>query len=270
MCMSIFCANRITRRALPSRLLFAPLMAALLLALPQSAHSQSEASDESFADPNQHKIDILLSSIKVDSPDTLKMNNYSKIAQTASNYDTAIKYAQLSLDFCKPTDRQLMANNYHIVGNALYMKEMADDALPNFFKEMDLRNQMSDKKGIAGACAAIGWCYEDLNIPDSTFKYFNKALNIHLEMHDTTGVSDIYRYIGEEYLHLSLYDNAEDNYLKALSYAEQSGNKLEMAMCYRSIGEMLVKESDTTIMRGIVYLKKSIELFEQTETGNGA
>ena len=259
--MSNFSANRIVRCVPLLRQFFAFLTAAVLFVLSQNAYSQENA-DKKYVDPDQPKINKLLKAIKANPTDSLKAYNYNKIAKLVNDNDTSIKYAQMSLQFCKAADKPLMANNYHLIGYALYMNDSIEAALEYYFMEADLYIKLSNKKGIANAYSSIGWCYEDLNIPDSTFKYFNKALNLHLELHDTTGVSGTYRNIGEEYLHLSLYDNAEDNYMKALSYAEMSGNKLEMAMCYRSIGEMLVKESDTTITRGIAYLKKSIQLLD--------
>ena len=179
-----------------------------------------------------------------------------------------MKYAALSLEYCKPTDSALISSDYYELGYAYYIKDDARDALDYTLKAMHVYNDSSKNKYVAQACLGAGLCYEDLNVPDSIFLYFNRALNIYISLQDTLGVCQTYKDLGDVYTHMKLYANAEENYRKALSFATLMNDTLDMATYYRCIGQLLSKKSDTLITSAIENLKKSIYLFETSNTDN--
>ena len=243
--------------------------AAVLFATPQVAYSQEENPDTTtIAEPEQPNLNNTPVVIKKREPDIEKAKEYCRMAIASDNIDTIMKYAALSLEYCKPTDSALISSDYYELGYAYYIKDDARDALDYTLKAMHVYNDSSKNKYVAQACLGAGLCYEDLNVPDSIFLYFNRALNIYISLQDTLGVCQTYKDLGDVYTHMKLYANAEENYRKALSFATLMEDTLDMATYYRCIGQLLSKKSDTLITSAIENLKKSIYLFETSNTDN--
>ena len=243
--------------------------AAVLFMLSQIAYSQSEDLDTAnLAETEQPNLNNKLVVIKKREPDIEKAKEYCRMAIASDNIDTIMKYAALSLEYCQPTDSELISCDYYELGYAYYIKDDARDALDYTLKAMHVYNDTSKNKYVAQACLGAGLCYEDLNVPDSIFLYFNRALNIYITLQDTAGICQTYKDLGDVYTHMKLYANAEENYQKALAFATLMNDTLDMAAYYRCIGQLLSKKSDTLITIAIENLKKSIYLFETKNTDN--
>lgn len=229
--------------------------------LPQAVFSQDTDTDE-FVDPNQPQIDSLLNVTKPDSPDSVKARNYYSVAWITCDNDTCLKYALLSLEFCKPTDSVLIARNYNNLSYSYYMKDETRKALQYRLKAADIYNKVSYKQDEAISFMSIGKFYEDLNIRDSIFYYYNKALKYFAETQDTGRLIKLYFGLSSAYFNSSLYANAEENLRKALNYAELSNDTLKIAYSYSRIGEIYLLQSDTLLNRTIKILNKSVQMYE--------
>lgn len=269
--MSIFSANRIVRCAPLLRQFFAFLtvLVLVLFLLPRTAYPQDQVQDSiAFAEPEQSTFNGMPIVIKKRQPDIEKAKKYCKMAAASDNIDTIMKYAALSLEYCKSTDSALLSSDYYELGYAYYIKDDARDALNYTFKAMHVYDDSAKNLYVAQACLGAGLCYEDLNMPDSIFYFFNRALNIFITLEDTSGIAGTYKDLGDVYMHMKLYVNAEENYRKALSYATISNDTLEMASFYRCIGKLFTNKSDSTVSSAIDNLKKSIGLFESKKIDN--
>ncbi|MBO4602887.1 MAG: histidine kinase [Salinivirgaceae bacterium] len=244
-----------------SKRLILLIIAAALQMLPQAVFSQDTDTDE-FVDPNQPQIDSLLNVTKPDSPDSVKARNYYSVAWITCDNDTCLKYALLSLEFCKPTDSVLIARNYNNLSYSYYMKDETRKALQYRLKAADIYNKVSYKQDEAISFMSIGKFYEDLNIRDSIFYYYNKALKYFAETQDTGRLIKLYFGLSSAYFNSSLYANAEENLRKALNYAELSNDTLKIAYSYSRIGEIYLLQSDTLLNRTIKILNKSVQMYE--------
>ena len=155
-----------------------------------------------FVDPNQTKIDSLLNTILPETSDSVKAWNYYKIANISYNNDSSLKYAFLSLEYCKPADTLLTAFNYSEIGYAYYMKDETRNALKYRLKAADLYNKIPNRQREAITYMSIGKFYEDLNINDSIFYYYNKALMYFTETQDTSRIISLYFGLGSAYLNM--------------------------------------------------------------------
>ena len=250
-------------RKMSVKIVVALLAAASMLS--QAAYCQDEGPDTiGFVEPEQPNHKPV--EIKQRQPDIEKAKQYSELASQSDNVDTIMKYAALSLEYCKSTDSALISSDYYELGYAYYMKDDARDALDYTFRAIHVYDDSTKNKYVAQAFLGVGLCYEDLNEPDSIFLYFNKALQIYITLRDTVGVAVTYKDLADVYMHMKMYANAETNYQKALQYATLLNDTLEMAKFYRCVGQLLSKKSDTTINRAIENLKKSIYMFESKNT----
>ena len=241
--------------------IFIPLIIATILQLlPQIACSQE--TDNDFVYPNQPQIDSLLNATNSNSPDSVKAMNYYKVSNLTCDNDTRIKYALLSLEYCKSTDMRLLSDNYSNLAYAYYMKDESRTALKYRFKAANIFHERSDKQNEAITFLHIGNCYLDLNIKDSIFYYYNKAIVYFTETRDTNLLIPSYNNLGQIYSNMSLYANAEENHRKALDYSLATNDTLQMAHCYCYLGIAIGNQSDSLINQAIRYLSKSIRLFE--------
>ncbi|MBO7497008.1 MAG: SpoIIE family protein phosphatase [Salinivirgaceae bacterium] len=253
------------RQFFNSKSLFVLLTVVFLL--PQSVYCQDESPDTlAFVEPEQ--LDFKPVEIKKHEPNIEMAKKYCEMAIASDNIDTIMKYAALSLEYCKPTDSALLSSDYYELGYAYYIKDDARDALDYTFRAMHVYDDSAKNKYVAQACLGVGLCYEDLNVPDSIFLYFNKALNIYITLQDTAGVCQTYKDLGDVYTNMKMYANAEEAYRKALHFSTLSNDTLDMATHYRCIGQLLSKKSDTLINSAIENLRRSIYLFESKETDN--
>ena len=192
-------------RKMSIKIFFALLVASFML--PQTAYCQDKAPDTlAFAEPEQ--FDFKPVEIKKHEPDIEMAKKYCEMAIASDNIDTIMKYAALSLEYCKSTDSALISSDYYELGYAYYMKDDARDALDYTFKAIHVYDDSTKNKYVAQAFLGVGLCYEDLNEPDSIFLYFNKALQIYITLRDTVGVAVTYKDLADVYMHMKMYANA--------------------------------------------------------------
>lgn len=239
--------------------IFFNILTFLLILFSPAAVFGQEA-DDIFIDPAQNKIDSLLSRAKNADDDSVKAGSYTQIAFITSSVDTTIKYARLSLQYCKETDTLLKARDYDYLGFAYWMQDESRTALSYLFEAVDLCKKLKKTKAAAHTFLIIGSCYEDLNIRDSIFPYYNMAIKYYVEAQDTANLIIAYNGLGRIYDNMSLYDNAEETYRKALSYASNANDTINTAWCYNNIGNAMGSKSEMD--SAIANLRKSVFLFE--------
>ncbi|MBQ3656476.1 MAG: tetratricopeptide repeat protein [Bacteroidales bacterium] len=232
----------------------------LFILLLKSTAAFSQEVDDDFIDPAQNQIDSLLNLADTAVEDSVKAKSYTEIAFITSSVDTCLKYAHLSLKYCRETDSLLKAKNYDYLGFAYWMQDESRTALTYLFNAVDLFNKTSRPKAAAHTFLIIGSCYEDLNIRDSIFPYYNMAIKYYVEAQDTANLIMAYNGLGRIYDNMSLYDNAEETYRKALTYALAANDTVNAGWCYNNIGSSMGSKSE--IDSAIENLTKSVYLFE--------
>ncbi len=246
------------RRRLTPRLLLTLLMAAMLHTLPATAQD-----DDDPIGPIQQQIDSLLNLIKPNSPDSVKAFYYNKISEITSSVDTTIKYALLSLDFCKEQDKFLIATNHRFIAWGYWMNDDTKTALPYLLKSTELFNQDSNIYQLEQNYRLLSSFYEELNKPDSIKYYINKALEIDMMLKDTTLISKCYKTLCSIYSKKNFHQEAVQHILKAIELDSLSGDMLEYAFCYFRLGELYSLNYSSSIssnQKAKKYLLKSIRL----------
>ena len=232
----------------------------MLTTLPALAQEDSE--DE--VDIVQIKIDSLLSLIKPDTPDSLKKHWYYCVGVVADNSDTAIKYANLSLELCRENDYLYIGDNHYNIGVSYFMQDKASEALKFFFKAEPYFEKLSNKKKIADNNIAIGKCYHDLNLNDSSLAYLGRALEIFTELNDTANITYAYQSIGNVNMDLHFYETAKEYFTKALMMDSASCTYLNQAYDYQLLGYIELETG--TPKDALLYLSKSAYIFDTIPT----
>ncbi|MBO4771540.1 MAG: tetratricopeptide repeat protein, partial [Bacteroidales bacterium] len=228
------------------------------------AAAQEPDNDEEEVDNIQIKVDSILSLITPSSPDSIKRHQYYVIGVIADNSDTAIKYANLSLELCQPTDYSYIADNYYNIGVGHYMQDKSREALTYFFKSSEVFEKINHKKKIADNAIAIGKCYHDLNLHDSSLAHLGRALDLYTELKDTADITYTYQSIGNVNFDLSFHETAKDYYMKALKMDSMANNFLDMAYDYKVLGNMILETG--TEKDALMCLLKSTYIFDTIPT----
>ena len=240
--------------------LFIVILVFTLSALPALAQEDSE--DE--VDLVKIKTDSLKSLITPNTPDSSKKHWYYSIGVIADNSDTAIKYANLSLELCRENDYIYIGDNHYNIGVSYFMQDKASEALKHFFIAEPYFEKVSLKEKIAANEIAIGKCYHDLNLNDSSLEYLGRALELFTELNDTANITYAYQSIGNVNMDLRFHETAKEYFTKALMMDSASCTYLNEAYDYQLLGYMELEFGSPK--DALLYLSKSAYIFDTIPT----
>jgi len=235
------------------------LLIILLLTLMHTLPAVAQDAEEEEVDYTQMKVDSILSLITPNTPDSLKRNYYYKIGKISENYDTAIKYAALSLEYCKDKDLWHIANNNYTLAFNNYYKGEYRKTLTYAFNAIESYEKIGKDSDVAHCYTTIAKCYSHLNMNDSIFYYYNKALDIYTALNDTVDLAFTYESIGTTNFNLGFNKNAADYFEKALKLYSALKDYPAVATIYATLG---ATEFDDDKQKALDYLKKSVEIFD--------
>ena len=198
--------------------------------------------------------------------DSDKASYYNDIAANSENIDSAIYFANLSLNYCNETDYTLIASNYFCISKSYYMQNKSSDALNYCLMALNLNKKIGNKSETARNYILAAKCYHDISVKDSTFYYFDMALSIYTELHDTANIAYTYQSIGSVNVDLGFPKNARKYYLYALEIDSLSGNYLDMAFDYQNIAFAETETGDKH--NALEYLNKSVKIFDTATTSD--
>ena len=187
----------------------------------------------------QQKIDSLLNLLKTAKEDTNKVNHLYNLGRELmySNPDTAMILGNQALSLSeKATSKKHIADSYHIIALAYFLKGNYPSSLENNFKALALREELADKSGVAKSLGNIGNSYMHQADYPKALDYYFKGLKMLEQLADKMGIAIHLGNIGNAYHYQSNYTKALDYYFEALKIAEELGNKNGIAMWLGNIG----------------------------------
>jgi tetratricopeptide (TPR) repeat protein len=216
----------------------------------------------------QIQIDSIKRLIEVAKVDTVKVNQYNKIADLYKeiNPDQTFLYAQKALAISlKKEYHSGLANAYLNKGNASIILGNYDNAL-KFFKNAQsefriaLRKETNEKQiktGLARSYASSGVVFSEQSDYTSALKNYEEALKLYQQIKENTGISKALNNIGILY-------KSQQKYPKALQYLKEA-YKIQTA-----IGEQNAPMTLTNI--GVIYFElgeyqNAIEYYEKAKSG---
>lgn len=147
--------------------------------------------------------------------------------QSAICYVFLGKFQQADSSFQKVLDYidqydllELEALTYSARGFLLYNAGFYRKAIPFFRKLMAIRKRQEDPR-YSSAMIWLGYCYQFLDQPDSTYRYLSEALTLKEEVKDSEQLGLAYELMGQYYSRQYDYDLAIEYYLKALEVDSQ-------------------------------------------------
>jgi len=205
------------------------------------------------------------------SNDTTKidlLNNISKEYYTASNYDSAIKYANLALKISeKEKFIKGQGDAYENLAEAYYDLEAFEKSIENYTKSIEAKHIIWDRKGEAYCLHVIGMLYRKMNNNDKAIDYEFRSLKIAEEINDKLRIAYVSNGIALIYQSLKQYEKALQYYQKFLDISLELNNSADVADAYNNFGTVYIEMNVRD--KGLYYYKKALQLYISTNYRKG-
>ena len=218
----------------------------------------------------QQKIDSLLNVLKTAKEDTNKVNHLYNLGRELlySNPDTSMILGNQALSLSeKATSKKHIADSYHIIALAYFLKGNYPSSLENNFKALALREELADKSGIAKSLGNIGNNYMHQADYPKALDYYFKGLKMLEELVDKMGIAIHLGNIGNAYYYQNDYTKALDYYFEALKMHEEFGNKQGIETCLANIGGVYADQGDKP--KALDYYFKALKIAEELGNRDG-
>ncbi len=188
----------------------------------------------------QPRVDSILSLMNPYISDSLRATLYLNIARNLYNTDSAIRFCNLALEKCRPTDTLLRAMTYHVMGWRYHQKHEIYTSVQYLRMAYNLYDPDRNYEGKNICSVVLAQGFELLHLADSAFYYLNKSLENSIMRNDTAQIATTYLNLGRICITLNLYDNAEEYITKSVLLDSLSGNTLDMACGYYWLGYLYI------------------------------
>ena len=233
------------------------------------------ASAQVDGDRASQQIDSILARISSGSPDSIKAAAYyqaAKVAAYSGTPDTTIKYANLSLEYCRPADWELTARNHNSIGYAYYFKGDVRESINHYLQSADIYLRKGDTTKAVVLYCNVSSFYGNLSMMDSCFYHLNRCLDISVRRCDTALMVSCYGQFALISLNRELFDDAGRYSLQALRLDSLAGirdeNTAQHQMVYglSQISKYASRRDTSCLYTGHAYLKKSVLLYDSIQT----
>ncbi len=196
----------------------------------------------------------------------------------SGNYEDALKnvYTSLSIyDKIILTDKTVdkskilkqRAFAYTVIGSIDFHKGNYMEALKTDSIVLQLRKEIGDKDGIAGAYNNIGLVFRLQGNYAAALKIYSAALSINQGTGNKLYEANIIGNIGATYSDMGNYAEAIKNYFASLKIKEEIGNKNGIATAYENIGNIYNKQSNHP--EALKYYFNSLKILKEIEDNAG-
>ena len=230
-----------------------------------------------FCFAQNKNVDSLLRLIKIDKQDTSKVIHSNELCLNYINiglYDTALFYGNEALRLAiviangskqssvKQTAKKGMAGSYSRIGIIYDDKGDYPKALDNYFRALQINEELNNQRGIYSQFNNIGLVYHKQSDYPQALNYYFKALKILKEQGKKNEIiASIFGNIGNVYSDFADYPKALDYYFKALKIFEEYGDKNSMTIDLGNIGG--VYNNQINYPKALVYYFKSLRMAEE-------
>ncbi|TAL62474.1 MAG: tetratricopeptide repeat protein, partial [Bacteroidetes bacterium] len=185
-----------------------------------------------------------------------------------ANYSEALENHFASLKIKEEiSDKAGIAASYNNIGNIYLKQANYSEALENHFASLKIKEEISDKAGIAVSYNNIGVIYSAQGNDTKALENHFAALKIMEETGNKSGIAFSYHNIGDSYFQQGNYDKALENNFSALKIRKEIGENEGIASSYINIGVIYSEQSNLT--DAIAYLQDGLKLFKKLEVKEG-
>jgi tetratricopeptide (TPR) repeat protein len=185
-----------------------------------------------------------------------------------SEPDSALTLARMQFDFAKKVgDKYYMAIALNTIGVYHYFMDELQLAEENYLHALQLREEINDKKGIAGITGNLGLIYSSQGNNKKAIEFYLKSMKMQQEVGNSLGVANALNNIGNLYASINELDEAIVYYRKCFPIYDALNDEPGRGSTYNNIGGMYLDKNmpDTAI----VYFEKALAIRLQTKEVKG-
>ncbi len=160
-------------------------------------------------------------------------------------------------------DKKLHTRAYINMGNALWRVSDHNRALQNYYKALELAEEIGDNDSVASATSNIGNVCMEINDFSAAHENYTKAIAAYQDQGNIRGVAHVFGNVGTLHVRLSEFPQALECYRKALDRYEELGNKSAMAHLLGNIANVYADLSDYST--ALEYYARTLALYEELE-----
>jgi tetratricopeptide (TPR) repeat protein len=184
------------------------------------------------------------------------------------DYSKAIKYASIAkiiseklvaaLDIS--VSKKWLANAYQSIAYTFENQENYANALSQYKKELNLREEVGDNYRTSLCLNKIGELYNYQDNFAASMDYYYRALKLIDEVNYKDEILTIYNNLGITYDRQKNYDKSLEYYNKVLKLSSEIGDKVTMGISYSNIGTVYAEQGKFD--ESLVYFFKFLKIAE--------
>jgi signal transduction histidine kinase len=194
--------------------------------------------------------------IKFDRGLAVAYNLLGIVFDITSEYDSALRYYQLSLEKSRLTGyTKIIAGAYNNIGMVYKARGDYKKSIRTYYQALNTFKDQSDPKIIANIYNNLGLVYSELKQYTLALDFHKKALAIREEISDKYGIGASLTNIGLTYAFQEENDKALSYYLKSLKIKEEIGDKYGMGILLNNLAIVYKDKKEN---------KKALEIYKRS------
>jgi serine phosphatase RsbU (regulator of sigma subunit)/Tfp pilus assembly protein PilF len=220
----------------------------------------------SFSIAQTHRIDSLLSLLKIAKEDTLKAEVLHELARAhlfeLNDINKVYIYGAQQLELSRKL-RYKKGIGYGLTHIGIYKRSHGDykEAISYAEQSLVLMKEIGYKKGEGSCYINLGVAYLDVGNYPKGIEYTVKGMILKEEIGDKKGASVAANNLAEIFMDQGNYKEALKYISKGLKFAEETGDRLAISIAYDDIGHMMEKKGKLDEALG--YYKKAAKIAEE-------
>jgi serine phosphatase RsbU (regulator of sigma subunit) len=225
-----------------------------------------------FSFAQTHRIDSLLSLLKIAKEDTVKANILTELARAhlfelndiSKMYTYGVQGLKLS--------RQLNYKKgiaYGLMHTGIFKRSHGDykEAITYAEKSLELMKEIGFKKGEGSCYINLGVAYLDIGNYPKGIEFTIKGMILKEEIGDKKGAAVSANNLAEIFIDQGNYKEAMKYLSKVLKFGEETGDQVSMSMAYENIGR--ISYTQGKLDKALEYFKKAAKISEEIDDKMG-
>ena len=179
--------------------------------------------------------------------------------ESMGQYQDAIEFAKKDLDIAQQLrDKRGQGRAYCNIGNAYHRMGQYKMAIQYLKSQLEIVQQLNDEPGRGAAFCGLGVTYQKMGQYEAAIRYLKTSLDIARQLHDRPGRRLAYKWLGICYRETGQYDTAIDYAKKQLDIAQQLNDAPGLRDAYSNFGNVYYRLGQHEA--AIKYHKKHLEI----------
>lgn len=185
-----------------------------------------------------------------------------------SDYSKALHYYQKSLALKEEvSDKRGIATSYINIGIIYSIQGDYSKAMDNYLRCLEIAEEISDKQIMASVLSSIGKISGIQGNYSKAMNYYRQSLQIRAELSDKVGMASVLNNMGSIYMNQGAYPKALDYYQRSLKIREEISDKRGMAGALNNIG--LIYFNRKEYAKALDFFQRSLIIKEEISDKRG-